>query len=238
MSIEPDRLSGLSPEAVQLVIEHLWMVKAVAARIRRAAGRLVSMGDLHAWGEDGLLEVAAAFNPAEGKPFAMRAWGRVEGAMRDGLRKERRTKNVRLAMEAAGTAFHESASGGDMLAGMALADVARSIQDEAFGLLAARAMGIVSAIAWMSPEDRLIAEEEWMRTLRLLKQVRADLPTRDREILRLHHDERLSLQDIATAKSQPYSTVTRHHRDALIRLGERLRKLGVLRALRAPEGER
>src|SRR3954470_7299495 len=70
----------------RLVEQHLSLVQAIAAKLKRTLGRTIEFEDLVAYGTKGLLEAADRFDPAQGASFTTFAYYRVRGAMLDGLR--------------------------------------------------------------------------------------------------------------------------------------------------------
>ncbi len=223
---EPKGVGALTLEARRLADEHRWLVEKIAAKLV-ASGRTRRVEDVQDYGEVGLLEAAQRFSSEVGVPFQSYAWYRIEGAMRDGLRRqERKRRTSRRAIEESSASFalgargHESTTFGRIL---------RDLEDEAWGMIAARALAGVSQNVELDPESALIAEQEWARARQALDASIAELPERDRALLDQHHRQGLSHQEIGARMSPPLArpTVTHRHRDALIRLGKRLRDRGI-----------
>jgi RNA polymerase sigma factor for flagellar operon FliA len=70
----------------RLVEQHLSLVQAIAAKLKRTLGRSIDFEDLVAYGTKGLLEAAERFDPTQGATFTTVAYYRVRGSMLDGLR--------------------------------------------------------------------------------------------------------------------------------------------------------
>src|SRR3954452_12412337 len=70
----------------RLVEQHLSLVQAIAAKLKRTLGRTIDFEDLVAYGTKGLLEAAKRFDPSQGAAFSTFAYYRIRGAMLDGLR--------------------------------------------------------------------------------------------------------------------------------------------------------
>src|SRR5437762_13207886 len=70
----------------RLVEQHLSLVQAIAAKLKRTLGRSIDFDDLVGYGTKGLLEAAQRFDPTQGATFTTFAYYRVRGAMLDGLR--------------------------------------------------------------------------------------------------------------------------------------------------------
>src|SRR5947207_15579345 len=73
-------------ERDRLVEQHLSLVQAIAAKLKRTLGRSIDFDDLVGYGTKGLLEAAQRFDPTQGASFSTFAYYRVRGAMLDGLR--------------------------------------------------------------------------------------------------------------------------------------------------------
>lgn len=70
-----------------LVEAHMKHVYSMAVRLYRQLARKVELGDLIAYGTEGLLEAADRFDPERGVGFATFTYYRIQGAMVDGVRK-------------------------------------------------------------------------------------------------------------------------------------------------------
>jgi RNA polymerase sigma factor for flagellar operon FliA len=70
----------------RLVEQHLSLVQAIAAKLKRSLGRTIEFDDLVGYGTKGLLEAAERFDATQGATFTTFAYYRVRGAMLDGLR--------------------------------------------------------------------------------------------------------------------------------------------------------
>jgi RNA polymerase sigma factor FliA len=77
--------SGRTPQ--QLILENQGLVRSLAQRIRRGLPDHVEMDDLVAYGQQGLAEAAANYDPARGGQFSTYAYYRIRGAIYDGLSK-------------------------------------------------------------------------------------------------------------------------------------------------------
>ena len=217
-------LPGLTEQA-QLVVENRGIVRKVMGKLKRL-GIDGERKDLIGEAMKGLVEFATSHDGSAGFPRG--AWLRVEGSVRDYLRKERNHR--RLIVSGADIA------GAEFIAGMAddtdpyqeSDEQARTTQvEEAYGLVAARMIAMAGAVQGMNPEEIALAREDLTRTATLLEEAIGELPMRDRELLHLHYHEGLPLTEVAERMRIPYPSLTRFHRDALIRLGIQLRKRGL-----------
>lgn len=231
MTDDRNTAGGLSAQARELVIDHRWVVRAVIGKLRQL-GFERDREELTAIANKALVEWAAAHDGGPG--FSRGAWLRVEGAARDHLRKQRRHRQLVDAAEAAHKTFTSSAGDGGDLDHESYAESRATLEEEAFGLVAARLLGSVAILHRMSPEEVAIARQEMQRAIGALDAAIRELPERDRQLLQLHYYEHLELSDVAPRMNPPvpYSSLTRFHRDALIRLGKQLRQRGVQQAPR------
>lgn len=228
-------VAPMTPEARRLAEEHRWLVRKIASKLV-GSGRARRLEDVMDDGELGLLEAAQRFSSDLGVPFSGYAWQRIEGAMRDGLRREeRRDKTFRQAVER--TAGEFAASAGERTS-TTFGRILQELEDEAWGMVAARALAGVSQTIERDPESALIERQEWARVKEALDASLAELPERDRVVLDQHHRQGLSHQEIGARMSPPLArpTITHRHRDALIRLGKRIRDRGVDEPAFSPKG--
>lgn len=210
----------------QLVMDHRWLVRLIALRLK-AHGVRAELAELLAAGMVGLMEAARTW-PAPAS-FVRWAWKRVEGAMLDSLRSEQRYRRVTQVLTDVG---HEYIDATDNTTDPFLESpeaVARQIVDDVFGYYAASFIGAVVGMEQLDPEALYAAREEWDRALDTLGHALAELPERDQKILGLRYEQGLDLKEIATRliPPVPYSTATAYHRDALVRLGKKLRARGL-----------
>ena len=84
----PSEPAANAPSRDELIHSHLYLVRAIASQLIRAAPPPLSFDDLVAYGRVGLVTAAARFDPTRGPRFADYAAPRIRGAMWDGFRKE------------------------------------------------------------------------------------------------------------------------------------------------------
>src|SRR6266581_4082803 len=65
---------------------HLYLVRAIARRVRRELAGRVELEDLEGYGMEGLLQAAARYDAGRGASFASYAGHRIRGAMYDAVR--------------------------------------------------------------------------------------------------------------------------------------------------------
>jgi len=220
---------ALTPEANELVIDHRWVVRRVVNKLRQC-GHQKETDDLTSAGLTALVAWAATHPGGPG--FARGAWLRVEGAARDYLRGQRRHRRlIQESLERAGREFVGSLPENRDPDAESAEQNLGALEDEACGLTAARLLGAVTAFHRTTPEQIAIGRQEMQLAVSVLESGLAELPQRDRQILQLRYYEQLELQDVGSRLEPPapYSSVTRFHRDALVRLGKILRKRGMKR---------
>ena len=231
MARSNERAARLSSELRALVDEHRWVANAVVAAFLRAKPGL-DADELRSRAHEALALAALTFDRTRGPQFRSHAWARIELSLRDGARKQRRQRAATLAMISADSEFAAFAALGSGAPSPFASpkDVEGELRDELLGALAARLMGATSA-ASADPETLALAEESRRRTSATLAAAREALPERDQALLRLRYDEQLELTEISRLRfpEVPYSTVTRYHRDALVRLGNELKRRGLTR---------
>jgi RNA polymerase sigma factor FliA len=166
----------------RLVEAHMRLVGEIAGRIARTStGKGPELEDLSADGVVGLLEAAERFEPERGIPFEAYARWRIDGAIRDGIRKyhwiERRTyKDLRSAQDESDYSVRIGPSGGVLLE---VAEV-----DEA------------QRGAWWNGRmfvQQAHAEDDQLEVLTGAEIER--LPERDRRLIQLHYREDRNLSD-------------------------------------------
>ncbi len=87
---------SVTPKAANdLVEQHQGLVHSIAARIHRRQPPHISLDDLVAYGEVGLVEAARDFDPTRGSTFATFAYYRIRGAIYDGISKLSWTSRAR-----------------------------------------------------------------------------------------------------------------------------------------------
>jgi RNA polymerase sigma factor for flagellar operon FliA len=85
--IPPDQRPHSQRNREKRVLPHLPLVRSIASRLRRRVPH-VEMDDLVSAGTIGLIEAADRYDAAHGVRFASFAYGRVQGAIIDEIRRE------------------------------------------------------------------------------------------------------------------------------------------------------
>jgi RNA polymerase sigma factor for flagellar operon FliA len=187
----------------ELIARHGKMVLGLASRLRHELSLHGELDDLIAFGYGGLLEADQRFDPSRGVRFQTFAYHRVRGAMLDGVRKMAelpRRAHARLKSEAESTPT-----------------AAPTPMDKAFARIRASVTGespLQGRYGRESPESALLMSESIGRLLAAL----AELPERERVLLRGHYFEGRSLELIAGELGISKSWASRLHTQALSEL--------------------
>jgi RNA polymerase sigma factor for flagellar operon FliA len=203
------------------VVEHLALVRKIAARVRRALGaQAVELDDLVQYGATGLLEARQRFDPRYGVAFSTFAYHRIEGAMYDGLRRMGRLGRHAYAKVRAAEYLSNAV---DRAAG---AKERPSTEDALREVL--RVMRGVAAVAVATEandvDDSLPADERAARA-ELAERVRravATLPERERHFIEKHYYEDKTLTEAGAEVGVTKSWASRLHARAVDLLREKL----------------
>lgn len=94
-------------------------------------------------------------------------------------------------------------------------------------MLVAELEGVMGAMASLSPEEALMAKEEWKVTAEALAAVVPDVKPERLDLLKKHYGEGLNLKQTAAAQGLSYWTILERHEETLGLLRARLRGRGV-----------
>jgi RNA polymerase sigma factor FliA len=202
---------------------HFELVERVVHRLQRELDLSCDIGDLRAWGHQGLLEAKQRFDPNRGVRFSTFAYYRVRGAVIDGVRKQgwlRRRAYAKLkAYEAGDDVAEQLADGEAQVPSSTLRERAQKLED---------ALGKISAAYMMSAvgqgeEDTPDTPEELMtsaQTRATVTQSLSALPERERVLLEAVYFEGSTIEEAGQRLGLSKSWASRMHAKAL----ERLRK--------------
>jgi len=221
-----------APEVVALVTAHLDLVRIIARSTRRLASR-ADFDDLVGAGREGLLSAARSFDPAQGVLFKTFATFRIRGAMFDHLRVSQRVSRAAIeriraferAQELAETHAEEDAAKpapgtpeeADRLLAERLAATATAM---ALGMLASKGGDTVDNVA---AHDDAVERAERQVLLSRVADLLATRPEAEREMIRLHYFEDLSLEEIGSRLGLHKSWVSRVMARTVAMLGQALR---------------
>jgi RNA polymerase sigma factor for flagellar operon FliA len=224
----------------ELVLEHVGLVKNLAARVSRRVPAQVEVNELIGVGMIGLVDAARRYKPSLGVPFEAFARRRIHGAMLDALRgldwAPRAARKMRRDVEGAITALRHRlqrapqdaeiavaldmsmAEYGRMLDQMRAMDLATVRQAEANGT-----GGGVLDVA-IDPDEGPHALLERAELRRHLAGAIGELPARERQILSLYYEKELTLAEIGAVIGVGESRVSQLRSQAVARLRARLRE--------------
>ncbi len=220
----------------QLILDHLRLVRPMAANIRARIPVHVELDDLVHDGICGLLDAARRYDSARNVPFAAYAKYRIRGSILDGLRRldpasrDHRAK-VRLAEAATGdlgnrlgrfpTVAEAAAETGISLQRWNRPDLAGATQPSARDRNEKTTVSRADLRADEASEtDTLVARRELRNTLDVAMQ---SLPRRDQQIISLYHWRGCTMREIGRFFDINESRVSQIHKRALERLAATLR---------------
>lgn len=202
---------------------HYELVERVVHRLQRELDLSCDIGDLRAWGHQGLLEAKQRFDPNRGVRFSTFAYYRVRGAVIDGVRKQgwlRRRAYAKLKAYEAGDDVAEQLADGEAQApSNSLRERAQKLE-EALGKISAAYM--MSAVG-QGEEDAPDTPEELMTSAQVrvtVKESLAALPERERVLLEAVYFDGSTIEEAGQRLGLSKSWASRMHAKAL----ERLRK--------------
>jgi len=217
----------------RLVMEHVGLVKSVAARLATRVPAQVEIAELISVGVLGLIDAAGRYKPALGVPFDAFARRRIHGAMLDALRgldwaprsarKLRRdldTTIARLRHELGREPEdHQIASALNLSEPeyVKALDQLRSVE-VAVVRQAAVGEGVNELELAVDPSEGPHARLERSELRTLLAKAIGDLPDRERHILALYYEEELTLAEIGEVIGVGESRVSQLRTQAIARL--------------------
>jgi RNA polymerase sigma factor for flagellar operon FliA len=225
--------------ANQLVLEHVDLVKTVAARLAHRIPSHVEFSELVSVGMMGLVEAARRFTPARGVPFDAFARRRVHGAMVDSLRgmdwAPRSVRRMRREVDAAISRLrHETqrepteteiagALSVTESAYLKMLDQIRAVDLAAIRQLEGSEDQPLLEIA-VESEEGPYARLERAELREHLGRAILRLPERERQILSLYYEHELTLAEIGAVIGVGESRVSQIRTQAIARLRASLRE--------------
>ncbi len=216
----PKSSNGGHLAADQLVTNHLWLVRAVAKKVRDRLPNHVELNDLIEDGVFGLIAAAQRYDPTRGVAFPLYAKHRIRGAIVDGLRRmDHFSRNSRSKAKKSEQQRDPSCADWRVYTG----------RHNALGNEVAFAGGAsggapepVAGAGWQP--DVMAGHEELSATLRSAMRT---LPTRYSEIVALYHWRGLTMREIGRSYGINESRVSQIHRRALELMAASLRSKGI-----------
>ncbi|MDM4772924.1 sigma-70 family RNA polymerase sigma factor [Solimonas sp. SE-A11] len=208
-----------------LVLRHLWLAKAVAARVlqERSFTADLDLRDLVQLATVGLIESVDRYDPSMGVPFSAYARKRVQGAVLNGLEQssEYRAQNSwlhRMGKERAESITSANSSEGDSL--LRLAEVTVGL---AIGFM------LEDSGMYVSSPDRIDTPYDVNELAVLQGQLRlvvTELPESQRKVVELHYFKELSFSEIGAVLRLTKARISQIHGKALLEIRRRLKLVG------------
>lgn len=210
-----------------LAAENVGFVERIARAAGRRFGRLLLSDDAASVGQMAQVEATRDFDPARGD-FATYASWRVRGAVANAAKKEVSHAQA-LVFGAYAAVCEHLADASDPCDVWRDTEADFRQQSDAFsgGVLAGAFASVVGAVLRGAGEEGHAQRELYQRAVEALREASSELSERDQELLYMHYGEELDLKEIAKRKGLGYSTVRRHHAEALSRLAVKLSKRGI-----------
>lgn len=217
------------------------LVRNLAWKIHQKIGGRVDLEDLISYGQVGLAEAAARFDPSRGGRFTTYAYYRIRGAILDGLTQmnwfNRRDYHASRYEELA-IALLETGDDteGDSLAGDAqwLADVTSKLAVVYLAsTLGADDRGMLSGLrdpSAVGPESEAMQREMCL----LLRQLIEELPQQAKSLIRWTYFDGLTLKEAGQRLGISKSWASRLHEKTLRQLANGFRQAGTARRANAP----
>jgi RNA polymerase sigma factor for flagellar operon FliA len=217
----------------RLVMEHVGLVKSVAARLATRVPAQVEIAELISVGVLGLIDAAGRYKPALGVPFDAFARRRIHGAMLDALRgldwAPRSARKLRRDLDSAISRLRHELGREPNDAEIAAAldftepeyvralDQLRSVE-VAVVRQAAIGEGINELELAVDPSEGPHARLERSELRSMLGDAIRELPDRERQILALYYEEELTLAEIGEVIGVGESRVSQLRTQAIARL--------------------
>lgn len=234
----PAKAPADSPEVRARIEEGIPLAEALARRMRKSLGTVLSQDDAMALGREGAMNAARSYDPSRGIPFDAWVILRARGAILDGvramsplprqlyrqLRAHEAGNHVQYALEEEvpalqGPSFSATPTVADDLLGKYLSTLATAI---AVGYLApGRVADGPKEDA--SPEDALVRAE----LLGRVREAIAQLPETERSLLERHYFGEVTLDEAARELGFSRSWGSRLHARAIEGIARHLKRSGV-----------
>jgi RNA polymerase sigma factor for flagellar operon FliA len=204
-------------------LAHNELVERVVRRLQRELDLSCELGDLRAWGHQGLLEAKGRFDATRGVRFTTFAYYRVRGAVIDGVRKQgwlkRRAYAKLKAFEASDATGAQLADAEAQAPSSTLAARAAQIEDALGKISAAYMLSAVGQGDEAAPDtpETLVTSAQ---THRIVKDGLSTLPERERQLIEAVYFEGVTIEEAGGRLGLSKSWASRMHAKAL----ERMRK--------------
>jgi RNA polymerase sigma factor for flagellar operon FliA len=204
---------------------HKELVDRVVRRLVRELDLSCEIGDLTAWGHQGVLEAKQRFDPARGVRFSTFAYYRVRGAILDGVRSQGFIKRRAYAKL---KAFEAADALAEQYAESAVNDQAPQVSERAQEL--EEILGRISAAYVVSAlgqsEDRAVETPESLiegaQSRSAVKEGLASLPPKEQQLLEAIYYEGATIEAAGERLGLSKSWASRMHAKALSRMRKTL----------------
>lgn len=223
----------------RLVLEHVGLVKALAARLAQRVPSHVELDELVSVGMMGLVEAARRYQPALGVPFDAFARRRVHGAMVDSLRgmdwAPRSVRRLRRELDAAILRLRHQTGREPLEAEIAEAmSLSEAEYHKALDQIRAVDLAAIRQLqsgpdqpslldVALDPDEGPHARLERAELREHLARALIQLPERERQILSMYYEHELTLAEIGAVIGVGESRVSQLRTQAIARLRASLR---------------
>ena len=218
-----------------LVEKHLGYAHAIAAEVLKKYPRYAEREDVNRAAEFGLVQAAHAYDSSRGISFTTFAYYRVKGAIYDHLRSSWRAAKFEEAANEFMREYSESAPRGT---------TPEEAYEEVKNIASSAASSYLLSLEGLPEEPEEQSTESPLESVLrgeerdAIDAALAQLPSKNREVLRKYYFEDLSLEEIGREMGLSRSWVCRLHAKGLALMGECLRSPKFRFIPRAPERER
>jgi RNA polymerase sigma factor for flagellar operon FliA len=235
MTYTEQAMGMTSLEREQLILDHIWQVQVIAARIHERLPDHIAFDDLVSAGTVGLISAIDNYDPSRNTQLKTYAEYKIRGAILDSLRgldwaprSARRTaKDIEAAISAARQRWGREPEEDDIAAelGINLAEY----QQLLVGIRSVDVMPLESASDETGGVDllRLVADNEDHSPSRLFERSELEslltegierMPALEKTVLSLYYLEELSLKEVAQVLDVHFSRVSQLKAQAVLRL--------------------
>jgi RNA polymerase sigma factor for flagellar operon FliA len=216
----------------ELAARHLDLARRAAALYHPRVRAHLTMDELVAMASLGLAEAASRYDATMGASFRTFAWYRVQGAILDGLRRQTtlprgvwaRITTLRATADYLETQGQRATAARDAAGAATTADKLREVRAALGAIRTMYTMSLteVAPDALRAPDDNADVLLVLEARKRELAAALAELPERERELLRKHYVEGKSLLDAGAELGMSKSWASRLHARAVDQLRARL----------------
>ncbi len=225
----------------QLIVLYSPLVKYVASRVASGLPSSVDQADLVSYGMFGLIDAIDKFDLTRGYKFETYAMARIKGAILDEMRSidwvprsvRAKARALERALAKLESDLHRSPTDAEVAAELKLSDdqythlltqlsvTGVAALDE---VLAVGERGDGTTLADTIPDrgEGPMAMVEWDETRRILAQVVAKLPDREKTVLSLYYYENMTLAEIGKVLGVTESRVCQIHTKAVLHVRARM----------------